>query len=99
MVWDGATDPLLTEIEAAKELRVSRRTVERERKDGRIKFVPIRGRIFYRLSAIEAYKAALECTASPSDPDRTAGTSSGPKADVATAVRRARRIATRLSLS
>ena len=94
-------DPLLTEVEAGREMRVSRATVRQERIDGRIQFVKIRKRIFYRLSEIRAYLERSTCqnTNSPSDPIPQTGTSFGPKGDAASAIRRARQIATRQNSS
>ncbi len=92
-------DPLLTEDEAAKELRVSRGTILRERMEGRIGYLRIRRRVFYRLSDIELYKAHQACpaTASRSDPAHPIGTSSEPKDSGLAAARRGREAAKRLT--
>lgn len=56
-------DPWLTENEAAKELRVSASVVRAERRDGKLGFARLRGRVFYPLSQITAYKASITCPA------------------------------------
>lgn len=91
--------PLLTELEAARELRVSKQTIRRERDAGRLDFVRIRSRIFIPLDAIRAYVERQTCRNmnSPSGQGSQTGTSSGRTVDEASAVRQARRIAGRLS--
>ncbi len=46
----------LTEGEAARELRISIDTLQRERAEGKIKFAQRRRRIFYPMSCIEEYR-------------------------------------------
>lgn len=97
-------DPLLTCEEAARELRVSPSTVTRERVEGRLGFVPIRGRYFYRMSQIHDYilsRSVRPCqtTTSSNVPSPPTGTLPGPKEGVAAAFQQARRIAHKLNLS
>lgn len=92
-------DPQLTEVEAARELRVSRDTIRREREAGRLPYLAIRGKIFYLLSDLMAYRDSCRVTASPEGRAAPNGTSSGRKADVAAAVRRARQTVKRLKSS
>lgn len=49
------TDELLSDAEAASMLRCSRATVRRERLEGRLGFVQVRGRYFYRQSQVTQY--------------------------------------------
>lgn len=97
MVWDGQ----LTEKEAAAELRISLRTLIRERTEGHITYLPIRGRIFYLKSDLDEYRERQRCRATGSTSETTvlSGTSSGQSADERSAVQRARQIASKLSLS
>lgn len=92
-------DPWLTEREAAAELRVSVMTVRAEREDGRLGFARLRRRVFYPMSMINAYRAALLCPASNSGvtPTIDAGTSPGRKDVDQSDFRQARRIAAKLS--
>jgi hypothetical protein len=46
----------LTEAEAARELRVSVATLQRDRAEGKIKFARRRRRIFYPVACIEEYR-------------------------------------------
>lgn len=86
-------DSLLTEAEAGRELRVSKRTIARERTDGRLDYIRVRGRIFIPADAIESYKQRCRIIASNDAPILRAGMSSGRQAAAATAARRVRRIA------
>lgn len=92
-------DPWLTEKEAAKELRVSVATVRAERKDGRLGCAPLRGRVFYPMSILMAYKASLICPAKSTfgnTPSAAGGTSLGRRASDRAVFQRARETVERL---
>jgi hypothetical protein len=95
-------DPWLTEKEAAAELRVSAYVVRAERLAERLGFAKVRGRFFYPMSEINAYKAKAVCPAKsnfgsiPTQADITSRGRSGPGL---TAVQRARQISEKLSKS
>src|SRR5688572_26704410 len=98
------TDPWLTEKEAARELGVSPGTVRRERLDRKLGYSTVRGRIFYPLSQVTAYKLGQtkpcrSTTASSSDLTLITGTLAGPKDAVASAVRQAQRMKAKLNSS
>ena len=56
----GADPQLLTADEAARRLRVSRRTLERERNAGRLGCVRIRRRVFYTPTQLAGYMRGQE---------------------------------------
>ncbi len=89
-------DPWLTEREAALELRVSPQTIRAERGAGKLGYAKVRRRVFYPMSAIDAYRAAAQCPASPisgSIPSPGTGTSPGQRPEVVRdALQRAREI-------
>ncbi|MGQ3301777.1 helix-turn-helix domain-containing protein [Reyranella sp.] len=86
-------DPWLTEREAAEELRVSISVIRAERRDGRLGFARIRGRVFYPLSLIKEYKASITCPAKSklwATPTTDATTSSAPRSGALSVFQRAR---------
>ncbi len=91
-------DPWLTEHEAAKELRVSASVIRAERRDGKLGFARVRGRVFYPLSQITAYKASITCPAkstSGSTPSASDGMSLGLSAGARSVSQLARQAAQR----
>ena len=68
MVWTGAIVQELTEAEAAKELRISVASLQRERAAGKIAFAQRRRRVFYPMSCINEYRQA---TVTRECPDHT----------------------------
>ena len=88
----------LTEAEAAAELRISVKSLRRERAAGKIEFAQRRRRVFYPVDCIEQYRQSQVTRACPivltsvgMGRSRT-GTSSGRKTAVRSAGRRALRI-------
>lgn len=81
----------LTEPEAADLLRVSVKTLRRERAEGKIAFVQRRRRVLYRASDIEDYRSGQVIPARPASNDNVAVRSgSSRKWDPKAAMRRAR---------
>lgn len=82
----------LTEREAAEKLRMSERSLQRERVEGRIGFCQYRRRVFYPMSCIEAYRLQQIRPAMPTPTPQNDNDARSSNNEVRAALRRARMI-------